>query len=208
MMMERIEIGYINLGLFWHSFLLYTDKNGKQSYLRAGPADKYGVGDGVFYKVDELSISRGEYIEGTVEYPPDGHPYPTEVLLQGEDLSGAWNNVNKSADKYEAGYAYIGTRQNCNTFTASLLKENDIPLPKFNTYTGYWTLGFNDDLNKIYGGLKYEYYLEIKDLLGGYIDDIKKFFGFNSINIVDPLALDLNGAYFDHNGDGVSHKSS
>ncbi|WP_297895960.1 polymorphic toxin type 44 domain-containing protein [uncultured Campylobacter sp.] len=44
---------------------------------------------------------------------------------------------------------------------------------------------------------------------------------FNSINIVDPLALDLNGdgkigispapnggAYFDHNGDGVSHRSS
>nr|WP_314521607.1 calcium-binding protein [uncultured Campylobacter sp.] len=115
------------------------------------------------------------------------------------------------------------------------MKENDIPLPKFNTYTGYWTLGFNDDLNKIYGGLKYEYYLEIKDLLVEYIDDIKKFFGFTSINIVDPLALDLNGdgkiginpvsitasdkksgsnnnesggAYFDHNGDGVSHRSS
>ncbi|WP_298082676.1 calcium-binding protein, partial [uncultured Campylobacter sp.] len=67
------------------------------------------------------------------------------------------------------------------------------------------------------------------------IKSIAQFFGFNSISIYDPLALDLNrdgkiginpisitasdkksgsnnnesgGAYFDHNGDGVSHKSS
>ncbi len=67
------------------------------------------------------------------------------------------------------------------------------------------------------------------------INSIAQFFGFTSINIVDPLALDLNGdgkiginpvsitasdkksssnnnesggAYFDHNGDGVSHRSS
>jgi|GEM_PF-5666473 len=62
----------------------------------------------------------------------------------------------------------------------------------------------------------------VKDALDNFLNTVKSYYyGFLGISIYDPLALDLNGdgkigispapnggAYFDHNGDGVSHKSS
>ena len=80
---------------------------------------------------------------------------------------------------------------------------------------------FLDYVSKTYPKINNDSNDKMSKELDNYISENRKYNGFNSVFIVDPLALDLNGdgkigispalnggAYFDHNGDGVSHKSS
>lgn len=130
-MREKIEIGYKELSNgFMHSFLLYTDKNGKQWFVRGGPDESKKehspindfLGLRNIYKVDS-----GEYIAGTADHPGfdldinngiikkvEKPPYPTKTVLEGKDLSGYWNGIIKSADNYkngEGGYNILNIRR-------------------------------------------------------------------------------------------------
>lgn len=80
---------------------------------------------------------------------------------------------------------------------------------------------FLDYVSKIYPKINNDSNDKMSKELDNYISENRKYNGFNSVSIVDPLALDLNGdgkigispalnggAYFDHNGDGVSQRSS
>ena len=160
-MREKIEIGYKELSNgFMHSFLLYTDKNGKQWFERGGPNEsekEHSPINDLIGLRNRYKIDSGEYIAGTADHPGfdldinngiikkvEKPPYPTKTVLEGEDLSSYWDGIIKSADKYKNGeYRYDFLRQNCHTLIGTILRENNITLPN----SDYLTPGIDSNMS-------------------------------------------------------------
>lgn len=104
-----------------------------------------------------------------------------------------------SANKYNNGkYGYDAYKQNCNTLTGIVLRENRLPEPKYNGYTGYWTPSFNNNMNdnikpeSPFDPFSYPYN---PDNDGTTNPNPLDEYGNPLINpqLYDPLALDLDG---------------
>lgn len=133
--------------------------------------------------------------------------------------------IKKSTNEYP--FYDLPRGAQCTVWAMTMLQEAGIidqPLiPDFKKHND-GTLGIIDGF---FQTLVYNPYAQmnifmVKDALDNFLNTVKSYYyGFLGISIYDPLALDLNGdgkigispapnggAYFDHNGDGVSHKSS
>lgn len=139
---------------------------------------------------------------------------------QYEDLI---ENISKSAANPEKYNIFHGTQ--CTVWAMDMLYESGIIEP-FGIFKPDYSIGNNSAPAGFAQTLLLNPYYQ---MIGHLVDDLFKinsaldYWGNKifSISIYDPLALDLNGdgkigispasnggAYFDHNGDGVSHKSS
>lgn len=205
---ERIEISYEPLSntdypKFHHSFFIYRDKNGKKYFLRGGPNESSKtypiISDKLFGIKNQFKVEHGECKPGSADYPKDEEEYPSEIIKKGNDLSKKWDDMVNSANKYNNGkYGYDAYKQNCNTLTGTVLRENRLPEPKYNGYTGYWTPSFNNNMNdnikpeSPFDPFSYPYN---PDNDGTTNPNPLDEYGNPLINpqLYDPLALDLDG---------------
>lgn len=203
--MPRVTI-YTDTWGIPHTFLGITDSNGNTIYRGFGPKKPGLWGEGVV-KDD----SGHEY----------QHAYEMDISQkQYEDLI---ENISKSAANPEKYNIFHGTQ--CTVWAMDMLYESGIIEP-FGIFKPDYSIGNNSAPAGFAQTLLLNPYYQ---MIGHLVDDLFKinsaldYWGNKifSISIYDPLALDLNGdgkigispasnggAYFDHNGDGVSHKSS
>ena len=143
-MTERIDVFYsrINLppwaervtGPAYHKYLIYTDKAGMRSILRAGP-DHYGS------TIDAVSPATNPYSAssyGAVRFAdgpfdssnPDFADHAdslAESLLEGDDLSGDWGRMQSAfhdIEHHEPPYQYSATGVNSNTIIDATLNRS------------------------------------------------------------------------------------
>jgi hypothetical protein len=149
-MTERIEAFYSRIDLpdlvekvrgpAYHKYLIYTDKSGQRSILRAGP-DHYGP------LVDTVSPAVNPY-EGSSFGPvrfqdapfddasPDFADHAnslSESLLKGEDLSADWHRMQSAFHGIERNkypYQYSATGVNSNTIIDATLARSGYDLTR------------------------------------------------------------------------------
>lgn len=138
-MAEKIQVRYTivptplqsAIGKVYHKYLLYTDRNGKQHGLRAGPTP--GGGGGSKDAMSEPQDPNAETPYGRVlfqdaPFDPYFIDYPasaddlSEVVAEGEDLSETWKRLQSSFHDIESfGYRYSPRGVNSNTIVDDTL---------------------------------------------------------------------------------------
>jgi|GEM_PF-2197327 hypothetical protein len=73
----------------------------------------------------------------------DGDYKDSILVTEGKDLSDKWNLMQNSAKKYNNNkYKYDVYQQNCHTFVGTILRENNLSIPKSNYFTPAIDYGF------------------------------------------------------------------
>lgn len=214
--MPKVTIYTDTWGADWipHTFLGITDKNGNTIYRGFSP-DKTGFWGNGSVK-DDFNYKQGK---------PHEFQHAYEIEISQEQYDALISAIKKSTNEYP--FYDLPRGAQCTVWAMTMLQEAGIidqPLiPDFKKHND-GTLGIIDGF---FQTLVYNPYAQmnifmVKDALDNFLNTVKSYYyGFLGISIYDPLALDLNGdgkigispasnggAYFDHNGDGVSHKSS
>ncbi len=160
--MENIEVRYTHLpeslsdaNPAHHKYLVYTNNEGNQYYLRFGPSSytplvvQEVVGQGrIFHALTSiftLVLESGEYLPGTSDYddpslPPGSPPSsdaefgdrldPSQVVMSGDDLSRVWAEMNRDAlTIHNKKYEYMTLSHNSNSAVNELLRSQGIPQP-------------------------------------------------------------------------------
>lgn len=107
--METIEVRYTSLGngSYYHKYLVYTDTNGNQLAARGGPSQNGGLSElgsaqsgtiasgAIDSPFGNIRTEVGVYDPDFSDYNPAGNE-PSEIVLQGADLSPAWVEIVKA----------------------------------------------------------------------------------------------------------------
>jgi hypothetical protein len=139
-MAEQIDVFYsrINLppaienfrGPAYHKYLVYTDKAGQKSLLRAGP-DRYGATSEALsapiYPNATSSFGPVRFLDGRLEEGPEYETHSQslgEPLLSGDDFSEEWNRMRTAFHEIEGmGYQYWPQGVNSNTIVDGTLSR-------------------------------------------------------------------------------------
>lgn len=132
-MAETIQVRYLPvstgmepvIGKVYHKYLLYTDRNGRQFGLRAGPSPWTGAGATDFLSPPDdsneetpfgrVQFQDGPFDESFADYPATYND-PSEVLAEGADLSDTWHRLQTTFHDIESlGYNYSPRGVNSNT---------------------------------------------------------------------------------------------
>jgi hypothetical protein len=108
---------------FNHEYLVYTDDEGNQFFVRGGPS--IGISG-------TITITSGNYTSGSIDYvtPPD--PRYFTVVATGSDavLSSVWTNILSDANNIGSqNYSYYFLGTNSNTVIHTLLADAGLSAP-------------------------------------------------------------------------------
>lgn len=151
-MLEKIEVRYKPIilpgGLFFHKYIIYTDKNGNQWIARGGPEYGDGYRDRGGIPEDQLRGCRAEPFGNLVtevkEYTelnnldwryPDQTPHSSHLVDEGVDLSDRWFDIVGAMNTIHAErHSYLFGTQNSNSAvdTALIRSGYDVPFSLLN----------------------------------------------------------------------------
>jgi hypothetical protein len=133
----------------YHQFLVYMDDNSDKFFVRAGPASQQGYsvdtgGSGVGgiggpLPYGYVYTQSGAYVPGSIDYPPPGATYQSQVLLTGSQtqLGPIWSDLitySTKVNTQDIPYGFGGP--DCNSFISSALMNAGVPLPTDDSLTG------------------------------------------------------------------------
>ncbi len=124
-------------GKVYHKYLLYTDRNGRQYGLRAGPSTGQGGGStDVLMPPDDPSeetpygrvrFQDAPFDRNFTDYPPTADDL-SEIIAEGPDLSETWKQLQSSFHDIESlGYNYSPRGVNSNTIVDDTLAFGGLP---------------------------------------------------------------------------------
>ena len=152
-MEEKIEVGYRNIGSitgknYYHKFLLYTNKEGRERTISGWTGD---ASEALPY--GRLSIlADTPYNDANPDHPGSpntaGQYIHRELITIGKDLSKTWENMTQDALMKDDRFPYDPLRQNSNTLADSVLRSAGLPEPKKDGLFGYWAPGSGNSLNE------------------------------------------------------------
>ncbi|MFO1183601.1 MAG: hypothetical protein U1E56_02285 [Bauldia sp.] len=161
-MPEKIEVAYSRVGLgntglnvpdSWHQYLIYTDKNGRQSIIQFEPGgggpnieDPFLLGSALNNRTLRMEAMPYDVLEGRdrgVRRDPKftHNADHRETLLSSEDLSDVWRQMHSHA--YDIGtehHLYHPLQTNSNSGVSETLRRAGVPLPRDN---GFWDGGYS-----------------------------------------------------------------
>lgn len=144
-MTETIQVRYAPvavglepaIGKSYHKYLLYTDRHGRQYGLRAGPSPRRDAGiTDLLSPPDDpneetpfgrVQFQDAPYDEHFVDYPATVDDL-SEILAEGEDLSGTWRQLQSAFHDIESlRYNYSPLGVNSNTIIDDTLSFGGVP---------------------------------------------------------------------------------
>ncbi len=144
-MNEKIQTRYTvvetpmqsTFGKAYHKYLVYTDRNGREYGLRAGPSRRSGGTSADVITPPEDSNEETPYGRvgfqdapfelGFTDYPPTSEDV-SEVIAEGPDLSETWKRLQSSFHDIESlGYNYAPRGVNSNTIIDDTLAFGGLP---------------------------------------------------------------------------------
>lgn len=146
-MTEKIEVGYRNLGSvagvdYHHKYLLYTDSAGQQHTISGWtgtPAE--GLPYGKMHVEANLpyNVTNPDHPDNLNTRASDGTSQRQyrELIAEGADLSGKWNEMVRDAASKDDRFPYGPLRQNSNTFADSVLHHAELAEPKMDGFGGH-----------------------------------------------------------------------
>jgi hypothetical protein len=143
-MSEKIEVGYRHIGTqmgkeFHHKFLLYTNTEGKQ-FTISGWADKEHATNALPY--GKIAVLHNEpYTYTNPDYPRTGNDAQNiyfEKIIQAEDLSVVWKQMQTSAISKHNIYPYDPMKQNSNSLADSVLRDVGLHAPQQDGFNQHW----------------------------------------------------------------------
>jgi hypothetical protein len=105
----------------WHTFIVYTDGTGSQSYFRGGPG---GVCAGVTGQYGTIQSASGAYVAGTVDWSPGA---PSVTAMSGAGACGKNATFASELSRIDGlCRPYAPTGPNSNTVTRTLLANSGV----------------------------------------------------------------------------------
>ncbi len=203
-MIEKIEVRYQRIMQsdsihFYHKYIIYTDRNGKQWIARGGPQSDDFLNPGLLdTSWGVLDRSFKEYLNAKTD--------PRETIKTGADLSADWERIKQSIASFDMKYKYEPVGNNSNATVDTALRDAGLSEPTLDTHPNgvprYWSPGHKFIIPK----------LPLSAVL-------PLLWPPSHARRFDPLVLDLNGdgvkltslngskVNFDFGGDGFAEKT-
>lgn len=155
--------GIVGLGEAYHLAIVYTDGAGRSYGASSGPSNHmtaqtpYLALSAVFASAMNVPSAFGTLISDPANNHPftkgrpddyytqddEGDPYPSFVVLRGEDLSARWQRILRTYVKIGSmGLTYSPISQNSNSMAGAALREAGIGVP-FSSSTRFAPALFN-----------------------------------------------------------------